>query len=786
MIRDICSLNINGRCFSKNVNLPLFADNKSRFVLIYGRNGSGKTTISEGISKITKSNSDVDISVEALDANNKIIENLANDNIFVFNEKYIENNIKLADDGLQTILLVGKQVDLRTKIEYYKQQLESFENEYSKNNDELKKYDDINNKVCPKKYQKNIIELLQKDKGWAQTDSSIKRNIVKSKVTDIIINEIGELSVTETIDELNKVFNEQNELYDKIVIDASPCNIEIHNIKFNNETEQTILNALALKIKKPELSGREKTILETINKINFIDSAKNTFSKDDIHICPYCFQPINDEYKHQIIDEINNVLNKDVNDHRLYLSDCKNMLPDLEFNYEAYKHIDNKIVNDIYIQINKCNKIVDIYLQELDKKDKNCYETITMDNANLANEILNLNNLLSNLENKRISFNNAIKTKHKIKEELLLINKKIAHINIKTDYVNYINYSAQKQSLKTKCSEIKQHIDLVKMKITDLEKQSSDIGLAIDTINNALNYIFFSPSRFSVELKKDKYYLKSNGQNVLPQNISIGERNIIALCYFFTQIMANKDAESFYKDENFVIIDDPVSSFDFENKVGIISYLRYQINYITSRNPYSKILILSHDLETIYNLEKVGKEISKNNIKVKQFKLENRNIVPYPDHVPSEYGELLQKIYNYASETTDNCLEIGNVMRRVLEAFSTFVYKEGIEQVSLNTDILETLGKHSKFFENLMYRLVLHGESHYQEQVKSMHDGCNFYKFISDDEKKKTAQQLICFLYLLNKIHLKAYLVNNKSNDFKCIEEQIQIWLNDIPTNDHM
>ena len=105
-------------------------------------------------------------------------------------------------------------------------------------------------------------------------------------------------------------------------------------------------------------------------------------------------------------------------------------------------------------------------------------------------------------------------------------------------------------------------------------------------------------------MKDDKYYLKSNGNNVKPKDISLGERNIIALCYFFTQILSNQEVEKLYQTEELIIIDDPVSSFDFENKVGIISFLRYQINRIVRGNQSSKILLLSHDLETVFHLRK--------------------------------------------------------------------------------------------------------------------------------------------------------------------------------------
>ena len=64
-------------------------------------------------------------------------------------------------------------------------------------------------------------------------------------------------------------------------------------------------------------------------------------------------------------------------------------------------------------------------------------------------------------------------------------------------------------------------------------------------------------------------------------------------------------------------------------------------------------------------------------------------------------------------ENADYELVVGNSMRRVMEAYGSFMYKKGIEQLSTASEIKQKLeppfGDH---FENLMYRLVLHGGSH--------------------------------------------------------------------------
>lgn len=65
-----------------------------------------------------------------------------------------------------------------------------------------------------------------------------------------------------------------------------------------------------------------------------------------------------------------------------------------------------------------------------------------------------------------------------------------------------------------------------------------------------------------------------------PKKISVGERNVLGLCYFFAKLFINKKKEDRYKEEVLLIIDDPISSFDYGNRLGVMSLLRYQFNNI--------------------------------------------------------------------------------------------------------------------------------------------------------------------------------------------------------------
>ena len=86
-------------------------------------------------------------------------------------------------------------------------------------------------------------------------------------------------------------------------------------------------------------------------------------------------------------------------------------------------------------------------------------------------------------------------------------------------------------------------------------------------------------------------------------------------------------------------------------------------------------------------------------------------------------------------------------------------YKKGIDAVSTDENILNASGMcngHKVYFKNLMYRIVLNGGSHKEEQVQSME--LDFLSLISEKEKRRTAQEILCFIYLLNKSHMLAHL----------------------------
>lgn len=181
---------------------------------------------------------------------------------------------------------------------------------------------------------------------------------------------------------------------------------------------------------------------------------------------------------------------------------------------------------------------------------------------------------------------------------------------------------------------------------------------------------------------------------------------------------------------------------------------------------------MTHDLSVLYDIEKALGEISKEcttankSAECLSFELHGAGITYIDENQHKQYNEytrLFETIYDYAlSRTTATELFIGNTMRRVLEAFSTFVYKKGVAEISQDVTILSAIQEDKRnYFQNLMYRLVLNGESHYEEHVYGVQDMA-FFGHISPVEKQRTARDILCLMYQLNKNHVLAHLPDAK------------------------
>ena len=278
----------------------------------------------------------------------------------------------------------------------------------------------------------------------------------------------------------------------------------------------------------------------------------------------------------------------------------------------------------------------------------------------------------------------------------------------------------------------------------------------------------------------NSYRLTTRGKGVVPKRVSEGERNIIGLAYFFASLNSGRELDAIYNDPMLLVIDDPISSYDYGNRVGVITFINSQIDAMLNGNNDSKVVVMSHDIQTIQRFTTMYNNLVKSNMgynaindgAVPVYKLDCGKTTLIKDvEKGSEYQHLLELIFDYANsknaETVAN-IAIGNEMRRVLEAYCTFVYHKGINKLLEAIPYALKSKKEAKptklsNYRNFILKSILDSESH---AVGDMLD--NPYDLaIPYEEKRLTAQRMLLMLYYINTDHLYCYLKKDKVDIIK-------------------
>ncbi|MGA4765727.1 AAA family ATPase [Streptococcus infantarius] len=786
MIEDIASIKIKGGIFETETDLPIFEKEKTQkpnFSLIYGKNGSGKSTISRGFRKLTGDEELQIESMELLDADGSTIEVCEEEknNTYVFNEEFIEDNIKIEDDGLSAIVVMGAVKDVDDNIKQIQPTYEKSLSEAQAQKEVFNKYSDSDNNLCPEYYINKMQEALKGDNSWASRDAKIRNNKTNSKVRRNTYTQFVELHPTKSRDELVLVYDATMKKLEAAKSGSKRIETVVPTLETFEDTENDIVNLLKEKIEKPVLSEREKSlfhILQDDNGNQKLTNIKNHFTGPQKISCPFCFQDVDEKYADDLVQSIEKILSKKVEEHQGKL--LKARLSIFEVNLVAFNELSPEKVKECETKIGVLNSSIEQVNELINQKIENVYKPILNEGFCLKNKYDECVASLEELEEARKSFNEKTTATKPLIKELTNVNNEIAYYDLKELYEKYQKQIAEKKTEEEKSNKLNQTANDLRKKIEVLEQEKKNARIAMKAINDDLAYVFFSKTRLRIDYDHDKYVLYSHERLVEPGNVSVGERNAIGLCYFFNRIMENKDEEKVFNSKYLLVIDDPVSSFDMENRIGILSYLKYKLGQYLKGNDKSKFLLFTHDMQTFYDMRHFVLELLSSKYKngaskyVRDWELKNKSVDKIDIQKRNEYTALLGTVFDYADAEeidTQYSVSIGNVMRKVMEAFGTFVYKKGMAQLSTDESIMANLSKEDQaYYENLMYRLVLNTGSHMEEKVKTI-DDMNFFDYISDADKRRTARDVICFLYKINPLHVKAHL-QGKENAV----EKIEMW----------
>lgn len=774
MFENFKKIQIEGGYFESSVGLDLF-DSNQYLSIIYGRNGSGKTSIAKAIRQLVGKDSDPkeeDEPVQYTVSSDLAIPDDKKTSVFIFDEEFVRENVRTKGKGLETIVMMGEQVDLDTQITSKKAEISVIDNKIAEQTALKEKYEKTSDTSSPQYFFNRIRDGLREDGGWADIDRDIKGNTVKSRVTEDFVMRLASIEEPkETEDVLRQQLRSDFELFaqteDAQVIDWKAAELKLP--KDLNEVKAL----LEKRVEKPVLSERELKLMTFLQEHTIHHSLDTTrqLTEEKWTFCPLCLrETTNKDFEH-ISDTLKRILNRESEAYGKELDTMISSFDDVELSMPEFpKDLNEKEKNAVRLAVEQLNKDVAIVRNRINQRKKDLYGVSEMafsaDEQNgYVTKLTQYIDAIKLLEDCVSTFNRSVNERENLKKKVLQENEILAKKRLAVLLNGYKNASKAYEDCKNAITRLAKDKDRVENEIKDLRSQIERTDIALDYINEQLQYVFYSDKKAKLVAGDGCYKLKIRGRDVPPKKISVGERNVLGLCYFFAKLFSNKKKEEKYKDEILIIIDDPISSFDYGNKLGVMSLLRYQFSNIKKGNSNSRVLVLTHDLCSAFDLVKVRSELNGGNGGNKKFlELVDRKLKQRK--VSSEYKKLLEYVYEYAKNPTDDEDEhvetsIGNAMRRVIEAFSSFCYNMSFEEMMCHEGVLSAISDEKrKYYENFMCRLALNGESHMEERVYGLN---TITPYFTKQEKVQTAKSLLLFLSYINKEHLSCYLSKDEN-----------------------
>lgn len=430
-------------------------------------------------------------------------------------------------------------------------------------------------------------------------------------------------------------------------------------------------------------------------------------------------------------------------------------------------------------------------------------KAMAIDGDALQGKIDALNAVITKLEGKVKEFNMVVSNIKEVKKEAEENAMNLAYLEHRKEFDKIVEMDGKASAASEAISECQNKLEAKKKELKELQASKKNSKVAMDFINECLDFVFANDGRLRLEAADNCYRVMVNNGPVDIRNVSTGERNIMALAYFFATIFEEKNERNKYRDEMLVVLDDPVSSFDYSNRAGVLSFLQNQIREIVTGNRNSKVLLITHDAEvavslrTMYNLdirkirnskfrneysfvEEPGKEdinLFRDVIIPPIYELNNGQI--NIRETKSDYENYLNKVYTFAKDKnpdTGNYSQIGNTIRQMLETYGNWMYKINYTKLLQYGTMLNYLvgypkGKQrenaAKKISANACRYILNSQSH-SDTVNVLE---TFKNQFTTNEIQRYARLSLIYIARSNEKHLYAFLRDEETTIRSYIDE---------------
>lgn len=735
-----------------------------RYNLIYGWNGSGKTTISRVMRSLKKGTIDPALMKDGanpsfqfrlLDDSTVGSKNLSgwHDKIRVFNCDFVRENINADEAEAQPVYHLGKeQGDALEKLAEVREQLEK----------DGKELIDQNTQYSA---AKTAMESALTDSARVISEAISDRKFDKSKLRKVLDKFNGDGTDTASL--------VLNEMAIKAVLNTATGSNDKTRIEELVFTPAKTLDTIHAAVEKACNTSVTKAAIEELDANAELRrwAEKGVALHKDKDTCAFCASKIeddrltllnqyfNDAYKNlmdSISTEQHNIKTLISEIEAVRPTDSGRIYQEIRVQYET----DSKTVTDAAAAfVTACNGLS---ASLIEKKGK-LVEPVPVASIAVLQEkartftaaISKLNQSIANHNEKCDNFQTAVEDAR---------GKIISHHSA----IHYASYKASLDTLDSidkKIAPLKEAIEKLKEDETTLDAQLREHDIAVDRINELLAS-FLGRSDIKLITHDKGYYIEREGERA--KHLSEGEKTAIAFTYFISKM----EEKEFDIENSVIVVDDPISSLDTNALYAAGSFIRCHLEKA------SQVFILTHNYHFfreifgwIRGIKTPDKDNWYENVPYKahiMLKCEvnaagKRESMPYKldetlKNYDSEYLFLFKQLYeahgkvtfkeNSTPDEVSKLTLLPNVARRVLETFILFKFPDAANGSVINLyNAIKPLGVQVPAEKVSILDRLLNRASHGNE------DGMSSINMFNLSETPKVIEYVLDFIEQADQLH---------------------------------
>lgn len=657
MLTDIYLENV--ACYKSRTHLPITKE----VTLIYGLNGTGKSTISNYL----YDRKDPDYDSCSINLTREV-------ELLVYNQRFIEDYF-YEDDSLKGVFTLSKEnKDIEKQIKDEEAKIVRLSASLDAKSEELTSYDEAF-EASKSAAVNNIWKIKTLYTGGDRVLEFCIKGLMRKELLYEYLSSI-ELNNEEGPFEIEKLKARALSLADENATTVE----KLKAVSFSEPSVET--TAL---LAKSITASTEGAVAKFINQLDNSDWVSQGLSfvrhtEGAASPCPFCQEKtITDELLKSIRTVFDGQYKVDIDTLGACLDDYKERVEGLSFpEVEGCKHIEEDEAAEWSTNIELVRTKLDRNLQRLRTKVANPQSETSL--SPVGEELERLNKIVETVNERISEYNRSIENKNESIREI----KEQFWRQMRRDYDQVLleveaaksNLSKKKPPLEKEIKGINESVSASNLKLVELRKKTVNVDAAVSAINSRLSDL--GVSGFHVKkFGESKYRLDRDGQDQeIFKTLSEGEKTLISFLYFIERCHGTLDPSQGVLTKT-IVIDDPISSLSHIYVFNIGQYIKREF----VNNPsYSQVIVLTHSLYFFYELT-----FTKKNDRDDRQTLHRISKNPSGSKIfPMRYEEIQNDYQTYWSTIKDsdqNPALIANCMRNIIEHFFAFVRKRDFNNV---------------------------------------------------------------------------------------------------------